>query len=48
MALRMVKALHGKSYQDIISKSHHRRYIGKQVESEQLRLIEEMLHAMQS
>ena len=48
MALRMIQALHGKSYQDIISKSHHRRYIGKQVENAQLRLIEEMLHAMQS
>lgn len=48
MALRMIQALHGKSYQDIISKSHHSRYIGKQVESEQLRLIEEMLHAIKS
>jgi len=43
MALRMIQALHGKSYQDIISKSHHRRNIGKQVENEQLKLIQQML-----
>ena len=45
IALKMICTLQSYSYESIISKLNNRRHIGKQIENQQLKLIQQVLHS---